>query len=99
MAWEVEYTDEFGDWWNGLTSEEQIELAAKVRLLEQHGPVLPQTSFGCDCHIETRKHERTAVQGRFSASSRRVAGPVCFRSAPQRCITHRRRQDGQTRMV
>ncbi len=53
MAWEVEYTDEFGDWWNGLTSEEQIELAAKVRLLEQHGPVLPRPHSDA---IATSKH-------------------------------------------
>jgi hypothetical protein len=33
MAWEVEYTDEFEVWWNGLTEEEPIELDAKVRLL------------------------------------------------------------------
>jgi len=37
MAWEVEYTDEFEAWWNGLTEEEQIELDAKVHLLQQHG--------------------------------------------------------------
>src|SRR5258708_1912617 len=53
MAWEVEYTDEFGDWWNGLTSEERIELAAKVRLLEQHGPVLPRPHSDA---IATSKH-------------------------------------------
>ena len=42
MAWEVEYTDEFGAWWNTLTSDEQIEIDAKVRLLEERGPVLPR---------------------------------------------------------
>ncbi len=42
MAWQVEYTKAFETWWNGLTEEEQIELDAKVRLLEQHGPVLPR---------------------------------------------------------
>ena len=35
MAWEVEYTDEFEAWWNGLTEEEQVELGAKVHLLER----------------------------------------------------------------
>src|SRR5437660_8049662 len=42
MAWEVEYSDEFEAWWNGLTAGEQIELDAKVRLLAQYGPVLPR---------------------------------------------------------
>jgi hypothetical protein len=34
MKWEVEYTDEFGDWWAGLSEEEQISVAASVQLLE-----------------------------------------------------------------
>lgn len=40
MAWEVEYSSEFGDWWETLGEEEQIEISAKVELLEKHGPVL-----------------------------------------------------------
>ena len=40
MSWEVEYTDEFGDWWNSLTEAEQEALDASVRLLEQRGPAL-----------------------------------------------------------
>ena len=24
MAWDIEYTDEFGQWWNSLTESEQI---------------------------------------------------------------------------
>jgi len=38
---EVEYTDEFGDWWQGLAEDEQDSVAAKVQLLEQLGPQLP----------------------------------------------------------
>ena len=37
MAWEVEYTDEFEDWWNSLTEEEQESVAASVGLLENLG--------------------------------------------------------------
>jgi hypothetical protein len=40
MTWNVEYTDEFGDWWHTLTEEEQESLAASVQLLEQRGPSL-----------------------------------------------------------
>ena len=40
MSWDVEYTDEFGVWWTGLTEGEQDETAAMVELLEEHGPVL-----------------------------------------------------------
>ncbi len=40
MAWEVEYTDEFGEWWNNLSEGEQEAVAASVRLLEERGPRL-----------------------------------------------------------
>lgn len=36
--WEVEYTDEFGDWWCGLEEAEQESIDATVRLLESAGP-------------------------------------------------------------
>jgi hypothetical protein len=42
VAWEVEFTDEFNEWWETLSREEQIEMDAKVRLLEELGPVLPR---------------------------------------------------------
>jgi hypothetical protein len=38
MAWEVEYTDEFEEWWIGLDEEEQIDVDAAVGLLEEKGP-------------------------------------------------------------
>ena len=38
--WEVEYTDEFGAWWAGLTEAEQVSIDASVRLLEEKGPRL-----------------------------------------------------------
>ena len=41
MAWEVEYTDEFGIWWESLTESEQDTVAVGVSLLEQQGPSLP----------------------------------------------------------
>jgi len=41
MEWEVEYTDEFGDWWATLTEAEQEDVAAVIELLEQKGPQLP----------------------------------------------------------
>jgi DNA-binding transcriptional regulator YiaG len=36
----VEYTDEFGKWWNSLSEAEQEEINAKVILLEERGPTL-----------------------------------------------------------
>jgi hypothetical protein len=41
MEWPVEYTDEFGEWWDTLTEAEQIKVAAHVQKLEQRGPNLP----------------------------------------------------------
>ena len=40
MGWSVEYTDEFDDWWQMLTVEEQKDLTAGVELLEERGPHL-----------------------------------------------------------
>ena len=40
MAWEVEYCEAFGEWWNNLTEREQESVAVSVALLEQYGPAL-----------------------------------------------------------
>lgn len=37
MRCEVEYTDEFGLWWETLSLDEQIAITASVKLLEQFG--------------------------------------------------------------
>jgi hypothetical protein len=53
MAWEVQYTDEFGQWWDTLSEAEQIEINAKVILLQERGPVLPRPHSDI---IVTSKH-------------------------------------------
>ena len=40
MSWDVDFTDEFEAWWNALTTEEQVSIAASVGLLETAGPNL-----------------------------------------------------------
>ncbi len=40
MAWEVEYTDQFEEWWDDLTEEEQEAITAAVDRLEERGPAL-----------------------------------------------------------
>ena len=40
MAWEVEFTDEFGQWWDSLTADEQDSINFGVRLLQERGPYL-----------------------------------------------------------
>lgn len=39
-TWDVEYTDELGDWWADLTEAEQESIDSSVRLLEEKGPNL-----------------------------------------------------------
>lgn len=41
MRWDVEYTNEFGHWWQGLSEGRQDAVAARVELLTEHGPNLP----------------------------------------------------------
>ena len=41
MPWDVEYTDEFGQWWQGLLESQQDAVAARVELLMEYGPNLP----------------------------------------------------------
>src|SRR6266852_8466109 len=42
MEWEVEFTDEFSHWWDALTEAEQVDVNAKVILLQKIGPGLPR---------------------------------------------------------
>jgi len=41
VAWDIEVTDEFKAWWNGLTEPERISVERAVLLLEDRGPHLP----------------------------------------------------------
>ena len=38
--WNVEFTDEFAEWWASLAADQQAAVEAGVRLLEQYGPLL-----------------------------------------------------------
>ena len=40
LSWNVEYTSEFGDWWNKLAENEQEDMIAIGELLIEHGPSL-----------------------------------------------------------
>jgi len=42
MAWDVEFTTQFEVWWNSLSEDEQVEISAKVELLQERGPTLPR---------------------------------------------------------
>lgn len=54
MAWEVEYTDEFGAWWAMLGEPEQDGISISVGLLMDYGPTLP---FPHSSGVATSRHE------------------------------------------
>jgi hypothetical protein len=41
MTWDVEYTDEFADWWTELDESTQDAIDRTVHILEARGPTLP----------------------------------------------------------
>ena len=55
MTSEVEFSDEFGEWWDGLTAAEQKSVDFTVSLLQESGPTLkmPHSSG-----VETSRHGR-----------------------------------------
>ena len=53
MEWEVEYTDEFENWWADLDEGEQESVASCVLLLEARGPML---TFPFSSGIAQSKH-------------------------------------------
>jgi hypothetical protein len=52
-TWEVEYTDEFGEWWSSLNEAEQESVDATVRLLEAAGPWL---GFPFSSRVQSSRH-------------------------------------------
>lgn len=54
MVWTVEYTDEFGAWWNSLSEGQQNDTTAVVALLEEDGPGL---RFPRSSGLQRSKHE------------------------------------------
>jgi hypothetical protein len=41
-VWQVEFTDEFGEWWEDLEEDDQERLSAVVLKLQERGPALPR---------------------------------------------------------
>jgi hypothetical protein len=66
MAWAVEVTGQFETWWNALSEDAQVEISAKVELLQERGPTLPRPHADV---IATSRHAnmkelRGKVEGR-----------------------------------
>lgn len=70
MAWNVEFTDEFEDWWNALSEDEQVEISAKVDLLQEHGPTLPRPH--ADVIVSSRHSNMKELRGKVDEKRLRV---------------------------
>ena len=66
MEWDVEVTDEFGDWFRSLGDAERESVAAKVDLLEKLGPQLghPHSSAISSSKHDHMRELRVQHQGR-----------------------------------
>jgi hypothetical protein len=53
MSWEIEFTDEFGSWWESLNEDEQDSIDRSVGLLSARGPSLP---FPHSSDVKDSKH-------------------------------------------
>ncbi len=78
--WKIEYTDEFGEWWESISAGEQVSLDASIRLLELLGPRLsrPHADTMKGSRHKNMKELRTQCEGRplrsfFAFDPRRMA--------------------------
>ncbi len=78
MAWNVEYTDEFEDWWNDLTIDEQDSVESCIPFLNRHGPSLGRplvdTVRGSrHLHMKELRPPATNIRILFTFDPRRIA--------------------------
>ena len=64
--WEVEYTDEFGEWWETLSEAEQDAVDYSVSLLQNEGPSLrfPHSSNVRRSRYGSMRELRSQCEGR-----------------------------------
>ena len=67
--WEVEVTDEFSDWWQGLTDDQQTSLTDRVDLLVERGPNLGRPVVD---RIQTSRHHNMKELRAAQAGALRV---------------------------
>jgi hypothetical protein len=66
MTWEVEFTDEFEGWWDGLTEDAQEDVAVGVNLLREQGSALtrPHADMVRGSDFTNMRELRVQHQGR-----------------------------------
>jgi hypothetical protein len=64
--WEVEYTDEFGEWWKTLGEAEQDAVAFSVGLLRSEGPslIFPYSTGIMQSKHKSMRELRSQCRGR-----------------------------------
>ena len=67
--WEIEFTDEFENWWETLTSAQQEAIDDRVTLLAQRGPELRRPVVG---DITSSRHPNMKELRASSAGALRV---------------------------
>ena len=77
--WEVEYTDEFGTWFESLTEPEQEDIAAVVGALERGGPALGRP------YVDTVSGSRHAHMKELRVQHRGHPYRILFAFDPRRC--------------
>ena len=79
MSWEIEYTDEFEEWWNKQTEDAQEAITQKVKTLSDIGPNLgrPHVDTLYDSRHSNMKELRVRSPGEirvfFAFDPRRMA--------------------------
>ena len=65
MEWLIEYTDEYGEWLESLTLEQQEDIVASVELLHRRGPNLgyPHSSAINGSRFGQMRELRTQIGG------------------------------------
>ena len=79
MMWNVEYTDEFGQWWDQLDADEQESIASSVELLRELGPNLPRP------HADTLNGSRHSNMKELRTQHRGRPLRTLFAFDPRRC--------------
>ena len=77
--WDVEYTDEFEQWWQTLTEDQQEDLVVSVQLLRELGPSLPRP------HADTVKGSKHTNMKELRTQSQGHPLRTFFAFDPRRC--------------
>ena len=85
MEWDIEFTDEFGEWWDALTSGEQESVRASVKLLGDLGPRLP---FPHSSGV-TNSQRGNMRELRIQHAGRPYRVALCLRPSPMRDFADR----------